>query len=177
MVPLQALGGRRSARSGTIRVRLVWLVLALVLLSTPLAHASQGRAGAARHRASAHLQPLHASAGLTAASSQHSNEMVADGYFAHASAGGSPFWQRVQQFYSSAGESTWSVGENFLWSPGTLSPARVVGLWMESPEHRANILDPTWREIGISSLAASAAPGVFDDLDVLVVTADFGVRS
>jgi uncharacterized protein YkwD len=46
---------------------------------------------------------------------------------------------------------------------------------MNSPEHRANILDPNWREIGISAQHA-AAPGTYKGLEVTVITTDFGVR-
>jgi uncharacterized protein YkwD len=48
---------------------------------------------------------------------------------------------------------------------------------MASPEHRANILTASWRDIGCASVHADAAPGVYDDLPVTVVTCDFGVRS
>jgi hypothetical protein len=47
---------------------------------------------------------------------------------------------------------------------------------MKSPEHRANLLSPTWREVGVSALHVAAAPGAFQGLDVTIVTTDFGVR-
>jgi uncharacterized protein YkwD len=50
-------------------------------------------------------------------------------------------------------------------------------MWMASPPHRANILNPNWREIGIASASRADAPGAYDDLNVTVVTTDFGVRS
>ena len=48
--------------------------------------------------------------------------------------------------------------------------------WMASPEHRANILDPAWRQIGISSITSADAPGIFGNTDATVITTDFGVR-
>jgi uncharacterized protein YkwD len=47
---------------------------------------------------------------------------------------------------------------------------------MNSPEHRANLLNGRWREIGISAVHAVAAPGTYDGLDVTIITTDFGVR-
>ena len=47
---------------------------------------------------------------------------------------------------------------------------------MNSPEHRANILTPRWREIGISAVHFAAAPGTYKGLEVTIITTDFGVR-
>src|SRR5437867_9540204 len=60
-------------------------------------------------RASHGLVPLRPSAGLAAAASEHSLEMARDGYFAHESRDGSPFWKRVQRFYGSRGHRYWSA--------------------------------------------------------------------
>ena len=48
---------------------------------------------------------------------------------------------------------------------------------MESPAHRANILTPRWREVGLSAVNVAAAPGVYGGRDVMIITTDFGVRS
>ena len=47
---------------------------------------------------------------------------------------------------------------------------------MQSPGHRQNILTPHWREIGLAAVTVPGAPGVFDGLDVVIITTDFGVR-
>jgi uncharacterized protein YkwD len=47
---------------------------------------------------------------------------------------------------------------------------------MASPGHRANILDPAWRQIGIATASSPDAPGAFANLGVTVITTDFGVR-
>ena len=49
-------------------------------------------------------------------------------------------------------------------------------MWENSPEHRKNMLDPHWREIGISAVHAPTASGVYNGLPVSIVTTDFGVR-
>jgi uncharacterized protein YkwD len=127
-------------------------------------------------RAQHGLGPLRLSVKLSAAARAHSQQMAADGYFAHESADGSAFWKRVKQFYSSSPWGYWSVGENLLWSSPDISPSEALRLWMNSPEHRANILTARWREIGVSAVQASAAPGVYKGLDVTIVTTEFGVR-
>jgi len=127
-------------------------------------------------RAQYGLQPLRANPGLGAAADQHSREMGVDGYFDHNSANGAAFWSRVAHWYPASGFARWEVGENLVWSSPDLSPASVVDLWMHSPEHRANILNPRWRDLGVGAVHLSSASGTYRDLPVTIVTADFGVR-
>jgi uncharacterized protein YkwD len=122
------------------------------------------------------LAPLRSSAALNAAAADHSREMARNGYFSHDSADGSPFWKRVQRYYPSGSGRGWSVGENLLWSSPSIGAAGAIRAWLKSHEHRRNMLDPRWRDVGISTLHVAAAPGVFDGLEVTLVTADFGVR-
>jgi uncharacterized protein YkwD len=129
-----------------------------------------------RIRAQHDLAPLRLDAGLDEAATAHTSEMLADGYFSHDSADGSPFSKRVRRYYSPAGRSFWSAGENLLWSTGSLDAARAVAMWMSSPGHRANILSPQWRDIGIAALAETDAPGAFGGATVTLITTDFGVR-
>jgi uncharacterized protein YkwD len=124
-----------------------------------------------------HLAPLKINAGLDESATQHSTEMVTDGYFAHTSVNGAAFWKRLLRYYPQSSSGSWSVGENLLWTSGTLDPEQALALWMASPDHRANILNPTWRDIGVSSISEAAAPGAYDGLNVIVITTDFGVRS
>jgi uncharacterized protein YkwD len=121
------------------------------------------------------LIPLHASAGLQASSLRHSREMGALGYFAHTSPTGTTLWQRVAQSYPAGRRESISVGENLFWSSPTVGAARVARLWMSSPEHRANMLAPNWREIGIGAVRFASAPGVFGGSTVTIITTDFGV--
>lgn len=127
-------------------------------------------------RAQHGLVPLTISARLTAAADQHSQEMGADGYFQHNSYDGTAFWKRIGRWYGSSGYGFWSVGENLLWSSPDVDPAHALELWMNSPEHRANILTARWREIGVSAVHVQAAPGTYRGLDVTIITTDFGVR-
>ena len=127
-------------------------------------------------RAQHGLQPVKISARLTAAAAQHSTEMGATGYFEHTSHDGTAFWKRIGRWYAQSSYGYWSVGENLLWSSPEVDPAGALELWMNSPEHRANILTARWREIGISAEHFAAAPGTYKGLEVTIITTDFGIR-
>jgi uncharacterized protein YkwD len=122
------------------------------------------------------LVPLKLSPALTASATQHTQEMGTDGYFQHTSADGTLFWKRIEHWYASNGYSYWSVGENLLWSSPDVDAPQALQLWMNSPEHRANILAARWREIGISAIHFSSAGGTYQGLPVTIITTDFGVR-
>jgi uncharacterized protein YkwD len=122
------------------------------------------------------LAPLRSNRQLGRAAVQHSREMVTAGYFGHESADGSAFSARVERFYAPGPGGYRSIGENLVWSSPDLGAKRALALWMTSGPHRANILSPLWREIGISAVHVQTAPGTFGGLEVTVVTADFGVR-
>jgi uncharacterized protein YkwD len=122
------------------------------------------------------LIPLRLSSGLGAAARQHSSEMAIRGYFSHSSVNGSSFGRRVARFYPMAHRHFWSVGENLLWSSPDVDAVKALDMWLNSPEHRKNMLTPRWREIGLSAVHVPSAPGTFGGREVTIVTADFGVR-
>jgi len=122
------------------------------------------------------LRALRLSAPLSAAARQHSFEMAQRGYFAHDSANGSRFDRRIARYYPMGHRAYWSVGENLLWSSPDVDAARALTMWLNSPEHRANLLSARWREIGLSAVHAAAAPGTYGGAQVTIITTDFGVR-
>ena len=122
------------------------------------------------------LVPLEYSSRLAAAAANHSRSMAPKGFFAHNSADGSVFWKRIEQFYPAGAYRYWSVGENLVWQAPSLDARQAVQRWMNSKPHRANLLNPSWRQIGLSAVRSPSAPGTYRDLAVTIVTADFGVR-
>jgi len=122
------------------------------------------------------LMPLRFSSGLGAAARQHSTEMANRGYFRHQSASGEAFSRRLARFYPMGARRYWSVGENLLWSSVELNAAAALELWLNSPHHRAIMLNPRWLEVGVGAVYVHSAPGVYGGRDVTIVTADFGVR-
>jgi len=80
---------------------------------------------------------------LDLAAQRHSEDMARRGYFDHVSPDGAKPGDRI-----SATGYRWSrYGENI--AAGHASPAQVVKGWMQSPGHRANLLDCAFREIGV----------------------------
>ena len=91
------------------------------------------------------LRPFHLNRRLSLASQRHTNSMTAHKYFAHGD-----FVGRIRNARYLSGARGWTVGENIAWgSFDWASPASIVDSWMHSPPHRANILNRTFREIGI----------------------------
>ncbi len=123
------------------------------------------------------LLPLRFNPELAVAAQGHSLSMAKRGYFSHLSVTGTPFWYRVKARYQAGGERRWRVGENLVWATPGLSAGKAIELWLESPPHRAIMLDPSWRDIGVGGVYARPAPGVYQGLPASIVTADFGVRT
>jgi len=64
-----------------------------------------------------------------------------------------------------------TFGENlFAGTWGQVSARDVVTAWLQSPPHRANVLDPGFRDVGAAS---ARAPGLLGDGDAVVWTATF----
>lgn len=80
---------------------------------------------------------------LAKAAYWHSRDMSRRGYFAHVSPEGVEPATRV----TDAGYRWNGTAENIAW--GDFSPAGVVDAWMNSPGHRANILNCQYKDIGI----------------------------
>ena len=94
-------------------------------------------------RAHRGLRPLTVDARLGAAAQAHSADMVQRGFFAHESPDGRQVWDRAV----AAGYAYRKVAENI--AAGQRSAEEVVRGWMESPGHRANILDGDLAQIGV----------------------------
>ncbi len=103
---------------------------------------------------------------LTRAALRHSSDMAARNYLAHDVPGGPQFAERA----AAIGYPYRELSENV--ARGYRTPRELVAAWMASPSHRAAILNPVFRDIGIG-LAAGWQHGR------LTISADamFGVQS
>ncbi len=102
----------------------------------------------------------------------HSLQMVQGGFFSHYGADGAYAPDRIARFYPSSGFSYWAAGENLFWAQSLVEPWRVTASWLNSSGHRAVLLSPQWRRLGVGvvrSLPGSGRPA-------LLVTVDFAVR-
>ena len=114
--------------------------------------------------------PLTWNAKLAGAALAHSQDMAQNGYIEsdpHSGSDGSTPAQRVER----AGYTGWTdTGENVAAGYTVGGPGDVVAAWLASPGHCENIMNPRFREIGVSYVALKGAKynGFF--------TQDFGSR-
>jgi uncharacterized protein YkwD len=96
------------------------------------------------------LRPVMPTLRLQRAATRHSDDMMTRDYFAHTSPTGSSVYSRIVNSGFVAGYS-WIGGETLAWGNGSLAtPLSTVHAWLASPEHRAIMLSPKFRWIGIS---------------------------
>jgi uncharacterized protein YkwD len=128
-----------------------------------------------RVRAHYGLHPLTYNAELRDSATGHSDSMVAHRYFAHEGPGGS-MDSRVSRTGYLHSARTFSIGENIGGGRGRRegSPMAVFKEWMHSPPHRANILDPDFRDAGVGVARGYPTGGA---LSSATYTVDFGFRS
>jgi uncharacterized protein YkwD len=90
------------------------------------------------------LEPLTPDLQLSEIADDYARVMIEEGFFSHQHpiSGDGPDDRALACGY--AGKA---IGENL--AVGIASPSEVVRAWMESPDHKAAILNPQWREIGI----------------------------
>ncbi|MEV7279902.1 CAP domain-containing protein [Streptomyces sp. NPDC093111] len=94
-------------------------------------------------RAKVGCSPLTSNATLARAAQGHSDDMAARDFFDHTNPDGAGPGERV----TAAGYPWSTYGENI--AMGQSSPEQVMDSWMNSPGHRANILNCDFKEIGI----------------------------
>jgi uncharacterized protein YkwD len=123
------------------------------------------------------LVALKDNAKLDSAATYHSNDMVAQDYFDHTGPSGDTLESRVQASGYIPSGWGYTLGENIGAATGDLStPASMVSTWMNSPDHRANILTPDFRDSGIG-VAANVPAEMSDGLPGATYTQDFGALS
>ena len=112
-----------------------------------------------RTRARFGLRPLSPNRCLHRVAARHAHDMVARRYFAHVTPNGWDTGARAQASGYAPRAAAWIVGENIAWGvDGAASPAWVMNAWMHSPGHRANILNPRFRDIGVGIVTDTPLP-------------------
>lgn len=97
-----------------------------------------------QERAANGLSPLHLSAQLNYSAELKAQDMFAENYWAHVSPSGIQPWywfQKAGYNYSYAGEN---LAKDFDTTSGVMTG------WMNSPGHRANILNPHYIDVGFA---------------------------
>jgi uncharacterized protein YkwD len=100
-----------------------------------------------RVRGSHGLRQLRVDSRLERAARAHSSKMLQTQTLFHGD-----FVHRIRR----VGVHAPRIGENLAWGTGALARARaVVKLWLASPEHRANLLYPGYRTVGVGVVHGS----------------------
>lgn len=110
-----------------------------------------------QQRAEYHLPQLEYDIGLAELARQHSYNMQAYGFFDHKDQKGDYVSERHQKNYNQLIVS--SIGENlarFFNSEKVFTPQEIVDGWMNSPEHRKNMLDPDYTHLGVGVVISNS---------------------
>jgi len=110
------------------------------------------------------LPVLQLNGELTQAAEAKAQDMFAKDYWAHFGPDGESPWD----FIHAAGYNYVYAGENL--ARGFSSAQDTVNAWMNSPEHRANILSPNYQDVGFA-VERGRLPG---DSDTILVVQMFG---
>jgi hypothetical protein len=113
-------------------------------------------------RQSSGLQPLAENYKLEQAAQLKAHNMVINNYFAHTSPQGITPWY----WFLQAGYDYKYAGENL--AIGFFESEEVFQAWMDSPSHKANILNPNYKEIGTAVMSG------YGGNNTIVVVQEFG---
>jgi len=111
------------------------------------------------------LPPLVENATLDDVATLRIDDMFADQYFAHVN---SSTGESAVTVASSVGYASLALGENLALGLYT-GDAGVVNAWMNSPGHRANILDTHYTQIGVA-----VREGMFQGVETWIAVQVFG---
>ena len=124
-------------------------------------------------RARAGVQPLRPSAKLARVAALKIDADLLCGDFSHTPCGSDFMTWFVAVGYE-RGSSRYAVGENLAWGRGKdASPQQIMRMWLASPEHRRNLLSPSWRQFG---LAVRLQTEFLGDPGVALWANEFGSR-
>ncbi len=97
-----------------------------------------------RIRVEAGLAPLKLHEALRTAARQHAQDMAENNFFDHIGSDGSTLVDRINR----VNYPNWLYAAENI-AAGFARPADVVQAWLDSPYHRANLLHPDLKEIGV----------------------------
>ena len=117
-------------------------------------------------RAQYGLPQVRAARRLQRTADRHSGDMLRHDFFDHPSSDGTPMHVRVRRAVGNA-----AVGETLAITGPAAGAATVVQMWMNSPGHRAILLERGFRRIGIGRRSGS-----FGGHRESLWTADFASR-
>jgi hypothetical protein len=141
---------------GYLRKAFLSLSLLVIFFSTLVVRAddpSELLALVNAERAHVCLAPLTFSWHLSEIAIRHTQDMVDRGYFSHTAPDPAPSGVTPAERISNGGYAWIWMGENLATGYGTVSEAFAA--WMNSPGHRANILNPEFVEMGVARIGGT----------------------
>jgi hypothetical protein len=117
-------------------------------------------------RVKENLEPLVVNEKLAKAAQDKADDMIAHDYFAHNSPQGITPWDwitRNKYSYKYAGENL---------AMGFIDVQDEQRAWMNSPDHRKNILNENYQEIGVA-----VESGLIDGVQTIIAVQEFGSRA
>jgi uncharacterized protein YkwD len=124
------------------------------------------------------LRVLESRPGLKRGATAHVKNMANHGYFEHHWSDGTPYGRWIRRFWPGPGYRGWSAGENLYWEGPSTTARRVVAAWMHSPPHRRNMLNGSWRFLGVGAVRVTNPIGAYAGVDTAFLFAvEFGSRS
>jgi uncharacterized protein YkwD len=195
-------GTSQSTQEAAVSAKVLTAVVALLVTAVlaPAAVAAERKRGAVQECADADLVPaadnldrvraavlclhnqvrarngvpsLRENARLRRAAVGHSRAMVSQGFFGHTTPAGVSMTDRIMRARYARRRQGWSIGENLAWGTSSLSTARgAMDAWLSSPGHRANLLDRSYRELGVGVVLGVPV----SDAGGATYTVNFGVR-
>lgn len=107
----------------------------------------------------------------------HSNDMLGAHYFAHEAEGRPTLLERITRARYFQHAATGLYAENLAVGPLERATAQgIVDAWMQSPHHKANMLDARLTEVGVGAVLTGPDPAFYPEHDAAIYTADFGRR-
>jgi len=116
-------------------------------------------------REEANLSDLQLDPILSQIADQKSQDMIARGYFGHLDPDGQNVWQKV----NNSGYKYLEVGENL--AKNIDSEEEIVRAWLDSAEHRENLLNSEFKDVGIG-----VAKGDFQGSETTLVVEIYGAK-
>ncbi|MEI6792657.1 MAG: CAP domain-containing protein [Actinomycetes bacterium] len=111
-------------------------------------------------RAAAGARPLRMNPQLEREADDYAQRLVNQQFFSHIDPLGGTLYQRTRASNYLLGADLWLIGENIGWGVSTVgTPVHIVESWMSSPGHRKNMLNPSFRDIGIGLTPGTPAGG------------------
>jgi uncharacterized protein YkwD len=117
-------------------------------------------------RTAAHEAALTLNPELEAAAQAKANDMVSRNYWSHTTPDGQTPWS----FITAAGYTYQTAGENLAY--GFANASDTVTGWMNSAEHRANILNTTYKDVGFGVASSPDYQSKGSEVVVVAMYAD-----